>query len=59
VRQVARQGGGTPVREPKDMMEAVVERGNMLEAFKRVVSNKGAGGVDGMGVDEFEHGHKK
>jgi len=54
VRQVARQGGDTPVREHTDMMEAVVERGNMIEAFKRVVSNKGAGGVDGMGVDELK-----
>ena len=41
VRQVARQGGGTPVRELKNLMEAVVERENMLNALRRVVSNKG------------------
>ena len=32
-------------------MEAVVERGNMLAALKRVKANKGAAGVDGMTVD--------
>jgi group II intron reverse transcriptase/maturase len=35
-------------------MEAVVERENMLNAFRRVVSNKGAAGVDAMGVDELK-----
>jgi RNA-directed DNA polymerase len=34
-------------------MEAVVERGNMLKAFRRVVGNKGAAGVDAMSVDEL------
>ena len=36
------------------MMEAVVERGNMLRAYKRVVCNKGAAGADGMTVDELK-----
>jgi RNA-directed DNA polymerase len=35
-------------------MEAVVERENMLVAFRRVISNKGAAGVDAMGVDELK-----
>ncbi len=35
-------------------MEAVVERENMLIAYKRVVGNKGAAGVDAMGVDELK-----
>jgi RNA-directed DNA polymerase len=35
----------------KKLMEAVVERENMLIAFKRVVGNKGAAGVDAIGVD--------
>lgn len=30
------------------LMEHILERGNMLEALKRVTSNKGAPGVDGM-----------
>jgi RNA-directed DNA polymerase len=33
--------------------EAVFERGNMLTALKRVESNKGAAGIDGMGVEEL------
>jgi RNA-directed DNA polymerase len=35
-------------------MEAVVERGNMVAAYKRVVGNKGRAGVDGMTVDELK-----
>ena len=33
------------------LMEAVVERGNMMRALRRVVGNKGAAGVDGMPVE--------
>ena len=36
------------------LMDAVVERGNMTAAYKRVVGNKGAAGVDGMPVDELK-----
>jgi len=36
-----------------EMMEQVVERGNMKQAYERVVSNQGAAGVDGMGVEEL------
>jgi RNA-directed DNA polymerase len=35
-------------------MEAVVERQNMIEALKRVKSNKGAAGVDGMTVFDLD-----
>lgn len=35
------------------LMELVVERENMLEALKRVESNKGAPGIDGMKVEEL------
>jgi RNA-directed DNA polymerase len=42
------------VRELKNLMEAVVERENMLNALSRVVSNKGAAGVDAMSVDELK-----
>jgi len=34
-------------------MEAVVERGNMQRAYNRVMRNKGAAGVDGLGVSEL------
>ncbi len=35
------------------LMEAVVERSNMQRAYQRVVRNKGAAGVDGLGVSEL------
>jgi RNA-directed DNA polymerase len=35
-------------------MEAVCERGNLRLAYQRVVENKGAAGVDGIGVAEFK-----
>ena len=35
------------------VMEAVVESKNMREAYRRVVRNKGAPGVDGMTVDDL------
>jgi RNA-directed DNA polymerase len=54
VRQVARQAGSTSVRELRDLMEAVVERENMLNALRRVVGNKGAAGVDAMSVEELK-----
>jgi RNA-directed DNA polymerase len=41
-------------REGESLMEAVVERGNMTAAYKRVVGNKGAAGADGMTVDELK-----
>lgn len=41
-------------RGTEELMEAVVERGNMLNAFRGVVGNKGAAGVDAMGVDELK-----
>lgn len=36
------------------LMEAAVERGNMLCAYERVVKNQGAPGVDGLTVAEFK-----
>lgn len=36
-----------------NMMEAVVERENMTRAYRRVVSNKGAPGVDGMVTEQL------
>lgn len=43
------------VRVDENLMEAVVEKENMVAALARVVSNKGAAGVDGMSVDELEY----
>jgi len=36
------------------MMEAVVERENMISAYKRVMRNRGSAGVDGMTVTELK-----
>jgi group II intron reverse transcriptase/maturase len=37
-----------------ELMEAVVERGNLWLAYERVVKNKGAAGVDALTVPEFK-----
>lgn len=36
------------------LMDTVCERGNLWLAYERVVKNKGAAGVDGIGVAEFK-----
>lgn len=40
--------------ECEQLMEAVVERGNMQAALQRVMSNRGAAGADGMTVEELK-----
>ena len=40
-------------QERQDLMEAVVERGNMERALRRVMSNKGVPGVDGLRVEDL------
>ena len=35
------------------LLERILGRDNLNNAYKRVKSNKGAGGVDGMSVDEL------
>lgn len=37
----------------KGLLEEIVSRDNMNQAFKRVKANKGSHGIDGMKVDEF------
>ena len=36
-----------------ELMEQILQPGNLNKAYKKVKSNKGAGGVDGMSVDEL------
>jgi len=38
---------------PLELMERVVERGNLKTALQRVRKNKGSAGIDGMSVDEL------
>ena len=40
--------------DAKDLLERICARENMREAYRRVVRNKGAGGVDGMQVAELD-----
>jgi RNA-directed DNA polymerase len=40
--------------QQSELLEAVCERGNLQQAYQRVVENKGAAGVDGIGVTEFK-----
>ena len=37
--------------QPK-LLEAILYKDNLNRAYKRVKANKGAAGVDGMGIDE-------
>ena len=39
--------------EPNNLIERMIERENMLKAYKQVVRNKGAAGVDNMSVEEL------
>lgn len=43
--ELAQEGG---------LMDNVCERGNLMLAYDRVVKNKGAAGVDGIGIAEFK-----
>jgi len=47
------QGEDAPV-EGTDLMERVLERGNLLRALRQVRRNRGAPGLDGMTVDDLE-----
>ena len=46
--------GRTKAEVATQLMEQVVERGNMWKAYERVLRNKGAPGADGMTVGELK-----
>jgi RNA-directed DNA polymerase len=46
--------GRTKAEAATQLMEQVVERGNMWRAYERVVRNKGAPGADGMRVQDLK-----
>ena len=48
----------SPAKNYEQLMEEVCERENCLQAFKRVKSNKGSPGIDGMTVEQLP-GHLK
>ena len=41
-------------QDEQHLIQAVVERRNMQLAFKRVIANKGAPGIDGMTIDDLK-----
>jgi RNA-directed DNA polymerase len=43
----------SPAKNQEQLMEEVCERENCLQAYKRVKSNKGSAGIDGMTVDDL------
>jgi group II intron reverse transcriptase/maturase len=45
---------GQTKAEARQLMEAVVERTNLMAAYQRVMRNKGAAGVDGLPVSELK-----
>lgn len=49
----AKRMNESPANNDKQLMEAVCERENCLQALKRVKSNKGGPGIDGMTVDQL------
>ena len=48
----------SPAKNNERLMEEICERENCLQAYKRVKSNKGSAGIDGMTVEELP-GHLK
>jgi len=42
------------LKQASGLMDAVCERGNLKLAYQRVVENKGAAGVDGIGIAQFK-----
>jgi len=46
--------GRTKAEAATQLMEQVVERGNMWRAYERVLRNKGAPGADGMRVQDLK-----
>jgi len=55
----ARQAATAPGEQAGDgapgLMEEVLRRENLMAAYRRVVRNQGAGGVDGRSVDDLKH----
>ena len=54
-RQAATAPGEQAGEGAPGLMEEVLRRENLMAAYRRVVRNKGAGGVDGRSVDDLKH----
>ncbi len=51
--RTAKRISESPAGNDEQLMEEVCERENCLRAYKRVKSNKGSAGIDGMTVDQL------
>ena len=49
----AKRRNESPAKNHEQLMEEVCERENCLQAYKRVKSNKGSPGIDGMTVEQL------
>ena len=49
----AKRRSESPAKSSEQLMEQVCERNNCLQALKRVKSNKGSAGIDGMTVAQL------
>jgi retron-type reverse transcriptase len=49
----AKRMNESPANNDEQLMEAVCERENCLQALKRVKSNKGSAGIGGMRVEQL------
>lgn len=52
--EVGTAADGQTKAEGLRLMDAVVERNNLWQAYERVMRNKGAAGVDGLTVTDFK-----
>lgn len=52
-KRIAQNNAADADRQASGLLEEIVSRGNLNRAYKRVKKNRGAGGVDGMKVDEL------
>lgn len=53
--RITETDGANTSKSVEELLEKIVSRDNLNEAFKRVKANKGSAGYDGMGVDELLH----
>lgn len=53
ISSASRNGRDDRKQDTNDLMEKIIRRDNLYEAYKRVKKNKGSSGIDGMTVDEL------
>lgn len=53
ISSISERGGNSVNEYGSDLLEQILSRDNMNNAYKRVKANKGSHGIDGMSVDEL------